>query len=127
MFRRWRRRWLQELQREDAIRAHDQAQEFETKTNEATVASGQVAIRTAILINGGAAIAVLGLIGGLVGQGKLRVAQLSSVTRTLMWLAFGAASGIAALACRDHRPTVSGPLYRRNVRGPQRHQAPCLN
>ena len=50
-----------QLQREDAIRAHDRAQEFETKTNEATVASGQVAIRMAILINGGAAITILGL------------------------------------------------------------------
>jgi hypothetical protein len=57
-----RQRWT----REDALRVHDRAKDFEDKTNEATIAAGQVALRTAVLINGGAAIAVLAFIGGVV-------------------------------------------------------------
>ena len=61
---------------EEARRAHDRARDFELSTNEAAINSGQLAIRTAVLINGGAAVAVLAFLGGLAGQGIISVRDL---------------------------------------------------
>ena len=90
-------KWKHELRREDAKRAHDEALDLQTKTNEATMSSAQVAIRTGVLINGGAAVTVLGFIGALAGQGRVPVAQLSAIAGSLLWFAFGVASGTLAL------------------------------
>jgi len=67
---------------EEARRAHDRARDFELSTNEAAINSGQLAIRTAVLINGGAAVAVLAFLGGLAGQGIISV-RISAGLRTV--------------------------------------------
>jgi hypothetical protein len=88
----------QDRAREDALRVHDRAKDFEDKTNEATIAAGQVALRTSVLINGGAAVAVLAFIGGLVGHERVPLAQVGKVAGSLMWFAAGVAVAGAALA-----------------------------
>jgi hypothetical protein len=94
-----KRKWVYEVRRDAANRAHDKAHDYETKTSEATVNVGQAAIRTAVLINGGAAIAILGLIGALIGKDEraTSMSDLSEVALSLQWFAFGVASGTAAL------------------------------
>jgi hypothetical protein len=83
--------------REDALREHDRAKDFEDKTNEATITSGQVALRTSVLINGGAAVAVLAFIGALVGNDRVGLAQVGKMAGSLMWFAAGVAAAGAAL------------------------------
>jgi hypothetical protein len=92
------RKWLHELKREDAHRAHDRHRELIFKLMEATFSSAQLGLRTAILVNGGAAIAVLTLVGGLVGQGRIKVDHLDRVNDTLMWFAAGIACAGLAMA-----------------------------
>ena len=91
--------WLEEKNREDAQRVHDNNRESIIKSNEATVNSGSNAIRAALIINGGAAIALLSFIGGLVGDGKLTIgSQLQSVTEPLRYFAWGVALSAVSMA-----------------------------
>ena len=62
-------KWLLEMQREDAHRAHDEAKNFYQQVNEYTIKAGENALRAFLLINGGAAVSVLAFIGGL-GTGR---------------------------------------------------------
>ena len=57
-------KWLHEMTRQDAQRAHDQLAQFAQSVNEAAVKGGDAALRAALLINGGAAVSVLAFIGG---------------------------------------------------------------
>ncbi len=91
-------KWVHELGREDAHRAHDQNSQFTDKLNEATVKSGDAALRAALLINGGAAVSVLAFIGGMVSQNRIRVSQLADVAGSLMLFAYGVAFAVAGLA-----------------------------
>ena len=59
--------------------------------------SGQVTIRTAALINGGAAVVVLGFVGGLIGQGKVELGQVNTIAGSLMWFVYGVASAVCSL------------------------------
>lgn len=91
--------WLEEKNREDAQRVHDNNRESIIKSNEATVSSGSNAVRAALIINGGAAIALLSFIGGLVGDGKLTIgSQLLSVTEPLRYFAWGVALSAVSMA-----------------------------
>jgi hypothetical protein len=87
-----------DINREDAIRAHDRSHAFFDAVNEATIKSGEAAIKTSMLINGGAAVSVLAFIGGLVGQGRLTVKQMTDVSSSLVWFAVGVALAASALA-----------------------------
>jgi hypothetical protein len=92
-------KWLEDNARQDAQRAHDKNHEFAIKTNESAVNSANLALRTAVLINGGAAIALLAFIGGLVSNGKLPVGdQLVRVTSPLVYFATGVALATLAMA-----------------------------
>ena len=91
--------WLEEKNREDAQRVHNNNRESIIKSNEATVSSGSNAVRAALIINGGAAIALLSFIGGLVGDGKLTIgSQLLSVTEPLRYFAWGVALSAVSMA-----------------------------
>ena len=79
-----------------AERAHDEAQAFTLRMQETIVRDAQAAIRTAVLVNGGAAVALLAFVGGLVGQGKLDFAHLRGIASSLQIFAYGVA---AALMC----------------------------
>src|SRR5262249_10199024 len=56
-----------------------------------------VALRTAVLINGGAAIAVLGFIGAVAAKEKITVAQISTIAGSLMWFAVGVACAVLSM------------------------------
>ena len=74
-----------------AERTHDNATDFASKTNVAAIESANLTLRTAMLINGGAAISVLAFAGGLASRDKVPLAQLTEIAATLMWFAFGVA------------------------------------
>jgi hypothetical protein len=67
-------KWTHELKLRDAKRAHDSATDFAAKVNAAALDNANLAMRTAVLINGGAAVSVLAFIGGLISQGKVPLA-----------------------------------------------------
>ena len=92
-------KWAEELRRRDAERAHDREAEFFTAQNKATIDTGQLALRTSILVNGGAAIAMLAFIGHLVGEDKIKSEQIRDITSSLIWFAIGVACALVALGC----------------------------
>lgn len=72
-----------------AERTFDQHNKFIDHLNQATIDSGMLAIRSALLINGGAAIATLAYVG------KLDIKDAASVIESISWFAWGVA--IAAI------------------------------
>jgi hypothetical protein len=81
---------VHDLLREDAHRAHDNSAAFHTYVNQATIESANIALKTLIVISGGAAIAVLTFLGGVASKDKI---DFDSV-------APGAGSGPRSPACR---------------------------
>jgi hypothetical protein len=61
-------RWLLEMRREDATRAHDAESTFFREVNKSAIDGANLTLRTALLINGGACIAVLGFLGALLSK-----------------------------------------------------------
>jgi hypothetical protein len=76
-----RQKWLYEQNVKAAERAHDKSYEFRTQTNEAAMQGGNLALRMGLLINGGAAVALLTFIG------TLPVDQKRAIAATLSWFA----------------------------------------
>jgi hypothetical protein len=85
-------KWALEQNTKAAERAHDKSEEFVRQVNEAVISGGNLALRTAMLINGGAAVALLTFVGGLPADQKRAVAA------TLGWFAWGVAAAVAGLA-----------------------------
>jgi hypothetical protein len=85
---------MDDTNRQDAIREHDRSREYQKATDEAVIKGGELAIRTVMLINGGAAVAVLAFIGALVREGGVSVKEIAGVSTSLLW--FG--GGVAAAA-----------------------------
>jgi hypothetical protein len=79
-----------------AERAHDDEAAFHRYVNEAAIKAGETVIKTAILINGGACVAILAFLGSLASQGRIGSAQLSDVAGALASFAFGVAVGALA-------------------------------
>jgi hypothetical protein len=91
-------KWIHELKRRDAERAHDQASDFSMKINQAAMDSGNIALRTGVLINGGAALSVLAFVGGLIAQGKIAIGPaLVEIASALVWFAIGVAAATLAM------------------------------
>jgi hypothetical protein len=91
-------KWAHELLRRDAERAHDKIAEFGLTINRAAIDNANLALRTAVLINGGAAISVLAFVGGMVAQGKIEVGPpLAEISSALIWFACGVAAATLAL------------------------------
>ena len=86
-------KWLEEKRREDAHRAHDKLEDFHTYVNEAAIKSGDATLRMLMLINGGAAAALLTFTGNLTNA-----AQKLSFANTLVWFATGVACAVAGVA-----------------------------
>jgi hypothetical protein len=78
-----------------AQRAHESLTEFTRQNFEAAFRSGQIALRTVVLVNGGAAVAVLFFLATIAG--KVSVAQLSVVAHSLIWFAAGVTCALIAL------------------------------
>jgi hypothetical protein len=81
--------------RKAAQRAHESLTEFTRQNYEAAFRSGQIALRTVVLVNGGAAVAVLFFLGTIAT--KVTVAQMSVVAHALIWFAAGIVCGLIAL------------------------------
>jgi len=90
---------MDDINRQDALRVHDRSRRVSEATDEATIKAGEVAIRTVMLINGGAAVSVLAFIGALVRQdGGLTIKQVAGVSNSLLWFGGGVAAAAWALA-----------------------------
>ena len=74
-----------------AERAHDQAEAVALQIDEAQVNGANLALRMGMLINGGAAIALLTFVGSLPADQKRAVAA------TLVWFAWGVVAAVGAL------------------------------
>ena len=77
-------------------RSHDELGSFIERSGDAAIKSGQLAIRTVTLINGGAVIAVLGFINALASKDSERIAQIVPVAKSLLWFSGGVAMAGAA-------------------------------
>jgi len=86
------RAWVHEQRTGEAERAHDASREFRTQVNEAAIRGADAALRTAILINGGAAVALLAFVGSLEKHDQVMVAG------TLIWFAWGVAFAALGMA-----------------------------
>ena len=87
-----------QARREEAQRAHDRQAQLHQTYFEAASKSAEVAVKTSVLVNGGAAVAVLGLMGAMLGKDILTVKQVADISSSLMWFASGVGAGITALA-----------------------------
>jgi hypothetical protein len=81
-----------------AERAHDLQTEFGNKANDAAVKAAEEVIKASILINGGSAVAMLAFIGTLASKDLLSPAQLTEITKPLLWFGFGVASAVVGAA-----------------------------
>ena len=87
------KKWVHELNREDAKRAHDRFDKFTDFVNDAAIKSSEIALRAAILINGGAAVSILAFIGGIVSKEKFdphdSLIRFSDVSNSLVLFGLG--------------------------------------
>ena len=91
-------KWLHDLKRDDAKRAHDANRDFHSYVNTEAVGSSNLTLRTLVIINGGAAIAVLTFLGGVAAKDKVDFAQVGLVAGTIKWFAFGVALAVFGMA-----------------------------
>ncbi len=88
---------IDENTRREAERQHDAYADQGKLHNDAAVKSGTEAIKTVILANGAAVIAVLAFLGNIAGKEKVSVPELSSAAGSLIWFAFGVAAGLVSM------------------------------
>lgn len=77
------KRWEFEQNRSLAEREHDRQDEAFRRMDDIAISVSHVVLRNLLLINGGAAIALLSFVG------KLPPAQAKAVAATLLWFAWG--------------------------------------
>lgn len=96
--------WQYEQKRAVVERAHDDERDFGRSADIAAVSTGSNALRGLLLINGGAAIAMLAFIGHLISSDKGVFAEkdtikaLINLTTPLSWFAGGVACAAASMA-----------------------------
>jgi hypothetical protein len=83
--------------RRDAERAHDKQTEFFNQVNKATIDTSFLALRTSVLINGAAAVAVLAFLGSLASSDKVPLTQLASIANSLKSFAWGVVAAALAM------------------------------
>jgi hypothetical protein len=115
-------KWLYEQNTKAAERAHDKSEGFRTRANEAAIHGTNLALRNALLINGGAAVALLTFIG------TLPVDQKRAIAATLACFVWAVVAATAALAtayftnyyiARSERSRTWQAQYPYVVDGPQ--------
>ena len=82
-------KWLYELNRAVAERDHDREINHGVLLNEAAINNSNLAARALLIINGGAAIAVLALIGRLIPSKPEDWLSISPLIESLKWFACG--------------------------------------
>jgi hypothetical protein len=90
-------RWLLDNARRDAERAFDREDAILDAYGQAAISAGTLALRSAMWINGGAAVTVLSFIGGLVGTSR-NIHAVTPVADTLIWFAAGAGLAVVGMA-----------------------------
>jgi len=90
-------KWEYERKTRLAERAHDRHHERHDQLNEAAITAGNNALRSLILINGGAAVSMLAFVGAFAGKDKIELSRLSPVAPGLIDFAFGVGLAAAAL------------------------------
>lgn len=86
------KKWEYEQNTRMAERYHDQELNFSKYMNEAAINNANIALRALVLVNGGAAIAVLAFVGSLVSSDVANItSKLSELTAPLIWFAVGVA------------------------------------
>ena len=85
----------EDSERNAAQRAHENLTEFTRQNFEAAFKSGQIALRSVVLVNAGAAVAVLFFLGTIAT--KVAVVQMSVVAHSLIWFVAGITCGLVAL------------------------------
>jgi hypothetical protein len=102
--------WRYVMAREDAHRAYDKHAAFVERLDTAAIKSSEVALGACLVINGGAAIAVLSFIGGLASKDTITIggSDFKPVADSLEPFAFGVVAAVAgmALAYLAHLMTV---------------------
>jgi hypothetical protein len=93
-----RAKWLHDLKRDDAKRAHDANRDFHSDINKEAVVASNLTLRTLVIINGGAAIAVLTFLGGVAAKDRIDFAQIGLVAGTIKWFAWGVALAVFGMA-----------------------------
>jgi hypothetical protein len=83
--------WGFEQNRAFAEREHDRNTDIANKVDEAAINGGNLALRMVLLINGGAAVALLSFMGGLPKD------QRQAIAGALLWLAWGVVAAASAL------------------------------
>ena len=89
-----------DLNIKEAQRAHDSEKEFWLRTNDATINAGNLALRALLIINGGAAIALLAFIGNFVPVLPGEYAGLPKIHPSItpmMWFALGVFASVMAM------------------------------
>lgn len=90
-------RWVIERKEHLMERAHDRLDAFTDAANAGAMAMGPAALKTSILINGGAALAILTFISAIIGETEVNPDNISSAANSLIWFAIGVAVGAAGL------------------------------
>jgi len=72
-----------------AERAHDHSNDLGKRLVDASARDAQEAIKVVLLINGGAAVAILAFMGSIVSKGGYSIAELKSVSHSLYWFIAG--------------------------------------
>ena len=88
---------LDELAQRDAHHTQGHVNEFHRSLNEAAIKGAETALRSALLINGGAAVSVLAFIGVLAAQSRIKFDQLHAVAHSLALFAFGVVAAVVAM------------------------------
>jgi hypothetical protein len=88
---------LDELAQRDAHHTQGHVNEFHRSLNEAAIKWAETALRSALLINGGAAVSVLAFIGVLAAQSRIKFDQLHAVAHSLVLFAFGVVAAVVAM------------------------------
>lgn len=102
-----------------AEREHDQFEEYAKQVNEATIQSGQLALRMSMLINGGAAVSVLAFIGTIVS--KVGADAVPNVASTILWFACGVAAAVVGMAlayCTNYAHVTVARSYDKSYEHP---------
>ena len=93
------KKWIEDNNRRDAERKHENKIENFRESNKAAIASGTLALRTALVVNGGAVLAVLALVGNALSKVDITlVKQMLQVTNSLTWFVAGIVSALVAMA-----------------------------
>jgi hypothetical protein len=84
-------------QREDRQRAEDARNELLQQLRAAALENANLAVRYLFTVNGGAAIAILGFVGALAGQGKIAQVSVVKLTSPLYFFAIGVAASVCIM------------------------------